>query len=183
MTDEEFENEFVPKSSLEALPQHVRAIGMIAVEITNLEIALGGLLAALLHIRESVGHIVFSTPQTAFGRLKIIENVVKNQMLEGSPGRTKVENLLERVRSLIGKRHSYIHSAWAINNDDLALLRRETPIFAEGPKEKVVSLEELEMVIDQIRTAGRDVEILVITMNAQWPPYTWNDKYGARPVR
>jgi hypothetical protein len=46
------------KSALEQHPEHVQAIGMVSIEVANLEINLGELLAALLHIDAYFGRLV-----------------------------------------------------------------------------------------------------------------------------
>ena len=54
------------QSPLEKRPRYARAIGMIAVEITNLEILLGEMLAVLLHIQPDLGRAIYLTPTRCY---------------------------------------------------------------------------------------------------------------------
>jgi hypothetical protein len=65
------------QSSLEKHPEYVRAIGMISIETTSLDIMLGDLLAATLGIPESIGHAIYLTPRSATARIELFQNVTK----------------------------------------------------------------------------------------------------------
>src|SRR6266852_2707826 len=101
-------------SALITRPDHVHAIGMVTIELANLEIALGGLLGALLHVSPDVGRLVYLTPLTGFGRIAVIENLVAATLREGSKGRRLIDGLLERSKAIMGKRHNLIHGAWGV---------------------------------------------------------------------
>jgi hypothetical protein len=96
-------------STLEGSPEHVQAIGMIAIEISNLEISLGDLLGALLHVNPSIGRIVYLTPQAVAARLKIIENVSDASFPKGNEGRKSIDRILRRAKHVTGRRNELIH--------------------------------------------------------------------------
>jgi hypothetical protein len=97
-------NNVVPKSTLEHFPEHVQAIGMISIEVANLDMLLGDLLAALLVLPTALGQQIYLTPRAAIGRVEIIENVVDMIFVEGSEGRKLVESLLKRAKKIMGNR-------------------------------------------------------------------------------
>src|SRR5882672_5900942 len=76
------------QSALEKHPEHVRLIGMIAVESGNLEIALASLLGRMVMISPRVGRAVYLTLQAAHARLDILKNAAKAAF--DRPARSKV---------------------------------------------------------------------------------------------
>ena len=77
----------LPQSTLERFPDHVKAIGMISIEIGNLEMVLGDLLAALLMIPSFLGQAVYMTPRAAIARVDVLDNVIAITLIKGSQGR------------------------------------------------------------------------------------------------
>jgi hypothetical protein len=65
------------QSSLEKHPEHVRAIGMISIETTSLDIMFGGLLAATLGVPKNIGQAIYLTPRSAAARIELFRNVAK----------------------------------------------------------------------------------------------------------
>jgi hypothetical protein len=65
------------QSTLEKHPEHVRAIGMISIETTSLDIMFGDLLAATLGVPKSIGHAIYLTPRSATARIQLFQNVTK----------------------------------------------------------------------------------------------------------
>src|SRR5258708_30723570 len=104
-----------PKSSLEQYPEHIIAIGMITIEIGNLEVELGGLLGALLHIQQEIGEIVYLTPRAAIARVAVIENVVNATLTEGTDVYKAIAHIVERAKTVIGKRHGLVHELWGVH--------------------------------------------------------------------
>ena len=85
--------QMVPVSSLERHPEHVRALGMISIEIGNLEILLGELLGAIIGIDTDLSQIIYMTPQSYIGRLEILENVIDHVMkpeIDGTKNSTNI---------------------------------------------------------------------------------------------
>jgi hypothetical protein len=121
----------VPASTLEKYPDHAQAIGMASVEIANLEIMLGELLGALLHIDRDYGALVYLTPKAAIARLDIIENVASVALVEGTDGRKEFDDIVYRAKSVIGRRHGYIHDAWGTHPEKPNLVVRRAVPFKE----------------------------------------------------
>ncbi len=154
-------------SIMEKHPKHVYAIGMISIEIGNLDILLGALLGSLLRVSSALGQIVYLTPRTAFGRLKIIENVAAHVLVPGSTGANDVADLLARAKKLVGQRHDMIHQAWGIAKDNPESVRRvEMP--PRGAPEPV-AIGELETMIGNIRILKFDVDQMTKSVIAAWP--------------
>src|SRR5947208_2967747 len=91
-------------SVLEKHPEHVRALGMIIIEVTNLEHAMGTLVAAILNIPEELGHVIYLTPKSAFGRLETFENIVEYLLIENSQGAARLNAIAKRAKAILGKR-------------------------------------------------------------------------------
>ncbi len=166
---------------MERHPDIVKAIGMISVEMGNLEIFLGDMLGALLHIDRVVGRTVYLTPKSAYGRIEILKNVVAQSMIEGTDLRKAAESLISRGETVIGKRHEFMHEAWGLSEEDqTTVVRRRLP-FTTRTKSKPVTLEELRRLIQDIRELAHDVILFRDEIYRDWPPYTWPEDQTTRP--
>jgi hypothetical protein len=103
------------QSVLERFPDHVKAIGMVSVEVANLDIHLGYLFAEILRIPGNVGEEIFLTPKSAFGRLDLLNTAVEQMMEDKSVWKKHLKNIHKRAASIINHRHSMIHDSWGIN--------------------------------------------------------------------
>jgi hypothetical protein len=173
----------LPRSVLERFPKHVRAIGMISVELGNLEARLGDLLGVLLHIDSHFGRVVFLTPHSAAGRISILKNVLRDTLMEESEGFEHIEKLVERAEALIGKRNSYVHDNWGTLKENDKLVARIEPPQQDHKKVRIVPIQELTDTIKAIRKLARDVSLTVEEGSAAWPPYTWPTKPPSPPPR
>jgi hypothetical protein len=161
------------QSTLAARPEYATAIGMVSIEIANLEILLGELLAALLHIDPHFGRIVYLTPQSNMARIQIVENVLGDTLMEGSEGRLHVEGLLARAKSVVGKRHELMHNAWGVSSEDREkVARRSLPFKASHPA-KQVPIVELNDLVGKIRVLCTEIVETTGESLRSWPPYTW----------
>src|SRR5690349_14806856 len=97
-------------SVLEAHPDYVRAIGMVNVEINNMELSLAFLLSAILDTDPEIGQAIYLTPKAAFARLEILQNVAEGILgpVEGivdADGLYKsLRRLTEKSGAVLGKR-------------------------------------------------------------------------------
>lgn len=169
-----------PFSPLEGYPEHVRAIGMISIEIANLETSLGELLGSLLHISVENGRLVYLSPQSAMGRLAILENLSsdgKNLFKKGSTAAKNLDSLIGRSKALIGKRHDIIHHSWgtASRQSEEHVASRKLPFTSRKPL-KLMALADLERLISDIRVLNGDVMDASASNYASWPPYTSQPK-------
>lgn len=169
------------QSPLEAHPDHVRAIGMISIEMANLDYMLGGFLGALLHIDEEIARTVYLTPRVAIGRVEIIENVIHYSVQPETELFERVDGIKKRVRALIGKRHRMIHDYWGVDIKTKMPSRMAIPEKSSKPT-KLVALDELTMMIRDIRVLATDTRALTLALYQSWPAYASLDKSG-RPRR
>jgi hypothetical protein len=88
------------ESILERFPDHAKAIGMISVEMANLDIFLGELLGGILRIHPDIGRTIYLTPKSAFTRIEIIENIAPLALLAGSHGLRRINSLIGRAKHL-----------------------------------------------------------------------------------
>jgi hypothetical protein len=94
------------QSGMERSPDHVKAIGMISIEVANLDIHLGFLFAAILRINHLVGKEIFLTPKSSFGRLELLETAIKGVIEDKSEGRKHLESIHRRAKNIINKTES-----------------------------------------------------------------------------
>jgi hypothetical protein len=73
------------QSAMERHPEMVKAIGMVSIEIANLDVMMAELLAALLNKPSDVGHVIYHAPRSERVRLDIVEAVVKEMFQDVEP--------------------------------------------------------------------------------------------------
>src|SRR6266702_1945275 len=102
------------RSPLEQRPKFVKAIGMISIENSSLEVLLAELLAALLGIHGEFGILIYFTPKAAIPRLDMIANVIEPSLPSRPELAARVRNIVKRSKAAIGKRHDVMHSLWTL---------------------------------------------------------------------
>jgi hypothetical protein len=144
-------------SALIDRPEHVHAIGMLTVEISNLERYLSDLFGAMLGIHALIAETIYFTPKAAMARMDVISNVA-SLCLQPFPKHLKAVNrIIERAKAAMGKRHRLIHDAWVLSEDGNEVARIESP-FLQAPK--TVTLAELRQTVEQIQKLNNNVNAL-----------------------
>ena len=164
------------RSTLDRHPRHVNAIGMLSVEVANLEFMLGELLGALLHIDRDFGAIIYLTPQSYAARISILENIVPYSLELDSDIGKHLQSIIERAKSYIGKRHQIIHKSWGTDADNPKLVVRRSMPYLEKRPFRVVSLNELTTLIENTRELVEEVVALTDQLFSEWPPYTLRER-------
>ena len=181
------------ESSLEAYPDHVRAIGMISIENANLELWLADLMGAALNISKRLAHAIYFAPRAAALRLDILEAAVKERLAprkKADPAGTlerqkrealaKIERIVKRSRAHVQKRHDVIHDAWGVDHEapgsPVLRNRIKDAGFAEAD---VAPIEQLEDLVRSFRLLISDVDVLVSEIRKH--PPTLVDMRRERP--
>jgi hypothetical protein len=147
------------KSVLETkAPEHLRGIGLIAVEVTNLEHSLGTLLAAIIDAPEDFGHIIYLTPKAAIARLEVLENLSEYLLVKDSKLGKLLQSIIKRAKSIIGKRHRIVHGCWGIT-DGVVSVYSVPPKETETPEPYTV--EQLQRVVTDIRDVVEEVAEMI----------------------
>jgi len=141
-----------PVSPLEKFPDHVRAIGMITIEMGILEAGFVHVLAAILQTSEAVGAAILFSPKSTRARLDIIDNVA-NELLP-VPHATLVHNIVKRGLTMLGKRNEFVHEVWGVSRDRKQVMRIPPP-YGEP---KAVELSELTRTLEEIRDLSDEVQ-------------------------
>jgi hypothetical protein len=154
------------RSILEKHPEHVRLIGMIAIESGNLEIALATLFARMLWIPLRIGRATYLTPQAAHARLEILRNAAKAEFDRSTKSATlraqyieRVTKIIVRVSDAINKRNRIVHDSWGYNDDD----REVSRLMIDGNPDRdsvSVPILELENQLKAVRNLIDDVNAL-----------------------
>lgn len=165
------------QSPLEAHPEHVAAIGMIAIEMGNLDFMLGGLLGALLHIDMEIARTIYLTPRVALGRIEILENAIKTSVQPNTDMFREVDGIRKRARKLIDKRHTMVHEHWGVDIATGIPSRQRIPHRTE-PASTPVPIHELRNMIRDIRRVATDAFDVTGALYKSWPPYASLDKSG-----
>jgi hypothetical protein len=160
-----------PTSSLESFPKHVHAIGMISIELANLEILLGRMLAALLRIPPGLGEILYLTPRTGMGRIEVLENIAREVLVAESKGLRQVTKIIGRVKAVMNDRHGMIHVVWTTSlTDPKRVGKIKVPILNDAPQVQPVSIERLTGLVKRIRNLHKDVASATAHMRRSGQP-------------
>lgn len=118
---------------MEEFPEHLRAIGTLAVEIVNLELMLAELLSALLRVPRRAGNEIYFTPRANTLRVQILQNVAAELLASVPEAKGRVISLAKRAIGAINERSKVLHDAWA-TPDRLRVYRHPAPLTRK-PKE------------------------------------------------
>jgi hypothetical protein len=160
------------QSTLDAFPDHVKAIGMISIEIANLEFALGDLLGAVLHIRPDFARTIYQTPNAGMGRLAILDNAIDDALIKDSDGHKHLRSITKAAKALMGQRHEMIHDAWGTAEEDRTKIMRRAVPFRDTRPAKPVALADLTDMVTRIRALGERARAATVKAYQEWPPYT-----------
>jgi len=112
-------------SALEDYPEYVQAIGMISIELADLEVSLADLLAMILDVDTAVAQAIYFTPKAVIPRVEVLMNV--NRALHPDEGLDKVEmktirkrlkSVCDRAVAIMGKRNGLLHASWGVMGDE-----------------------------------------------------------------
>ena len=138
---------------LERFPDHAKAIGIMSVEIANLDIFLSELFSAVLRVPIMAGSAVFLAPNSATARLDMLAAAINEMLVDGTVGKKMLMSFHKRARELITERDALIHNSWGTNaagEVGRRGIRDLTPM-------KPVPLKQLERAITDIRLLIGDV--------------------------
>lgn len=159
-----------PKSSastMESHPDYVQAIGMITIELANLEIDLADLFGALLDKNTVVAHAIYFTPRATIARVAAIDNLASTILPRDDRILKRIKALTKRARASMEKRHNLIHAAWGIDPDsDNGVVYSPLPLKMDATcRVKLEDLRslarEMRVLTDEIAELAREIRPLV----------------------
>jgi hypothetical protein len=152
------------KSILEGHPEHVRLIGLIAIEAGNLELAVANLFARMLSIPLRIGRAVYLTPQSSAARLHMLKNAARAEFER--PMRSKilrdqyasalkrVIEIHDRASKAINRRHRVVHDSWGFNEDDMEVSR----LVIDGNPDRESAAAPLKQLEDQLKSLRKLID-------------------------
>jgi len=164
----EGEDDLIP-SVMTQFPDYVSQIGMITIELANLESSLADLLGAILGVGADVAHAIYFTPKAVIPRVEVLINVQKalhpDEELdkeEMQEIRKKLRNVCGRATAVMGKRNDLMHAMWGSDGQN-GVHFSSLPLKKYGYKAAVV--QELERIVDDMRRLIGDVKHLEATID------------------
>jgi hypothetical protein len=146
------------RSPLERRPKFVKAIGMISIENSSLEVLLAELLAALLGIHGEYGILIYFTPRAAIPRLDMIANVIEPSLPKHPDLTVQLHTIIKRAKAAIGKRHDVMHALWTVADNPSEGVEQ---IFLPSWNGGEVKLATLDKLIADYRALIEDVIPLI----------------------
>jgi hypothetical protein len=157
------------RHQLSRYPDHVQAIGLIALETVDLELELTVLFSRMLMLLPRVGEAIYMTPKNAQARLDIMRNAAKETFRpskrasvgslkekQKAAALKKVLGIIGRAQECMQKRHRALHDDWYISADTKEIKR----IQVDGLSDRVgkpIPLPTLKAEIKSLRTLIDDV--------------------------
>jgi hypothetical protein len=132
-------------------PRHLEAMGMLTVEITHMERAVAEMLGIIMGTHFAIAEVIYFTVNSGIARMDIVRNIASLVLATLPKDLKKANNLIERAKAVMGKRHAIIHSFWMIGENEDAI-RREKLGEYRNSRIAVASLSDL-------RQQVRDVSI------------------------
>ena len=145
-------------------PEHVMAIGMISVELANLDGHFSTLLAMLLNVEPKIGQQLYFAPRAATVRIEMVSQVADGLSRRNPAAAKKVKSLTKRARNIVDKRHKYIHDAWGVTSDG-KVVRASLPTW-RAKKKHLVPLSELNTVVNDIRMLVKEIRESFIDLHS-----------------
>lgn len=151
------------RHQLSRFPEHVQAIGLIALETVDLELELAVLFSRMLMLLPRVGEAIYMTPQNAQARLDILRNAANetfrpnkkagsNSIKEKQKAAAleKVIDILKRAQDCINGRNRALHDDWYISADTKEIKRIRVDGFS-GRVGEPISLPKLKAEVKALR--------------------------------
>jgi hypothetical protein len=156
-----------PYSPLERFPEHVKAIGMITIELGILEVMFTKLLSAILRTDEATGAIILMSTKSTRARLDIVLHTAK--YLLAPEEFEAVKDVIKRGGKSLNKRNEFIHETWGISPGTDHVMRIPSPYG--DPRQ--IKLAELTGEVEHLRHLSDQVSILAASLRSR-PHYRVN---------
>lgn len=137
-------------SAMESFPEHVHTIGMISIELANLELEMSRLLCHLLGTGKKQAHIIYFTPQSSRARIEIVWNIAKTVHKHDKTRLPLIEKIVDKSNSIIGRRNLALHSAWSTSEE--GVFRATLPMISPDVA-RPIDIQELKDLLGDIRNA------------------------------
>jgi hypothetical protein len=151
------------QSPLEHFPEYTKALGLIAVELANLEVVLSNLLGAILNASQNVSSALYFTPKSSQARMETLQNLVE-EVLPNTPFLSQAKSLLRRSLRLVNKRNDMLHGTWGISRQDpVQVFVLSLPSGKKDP----VEVETLTTMVNDLRILADEVTGLNVALGLQ----------------
>jgi hypothetical protein len=151
------------KSTLDAHPEHLQAIGLISVEISNLEMRLADVFAEVSSAKPTVAQAIYFAPRAAMLRVDMLIAATKAAMALKEE-EFRQDDLLQtmilgaRAKRLIERRNDIMHGSWSVvlETKEVYLERAQGSQRREGGKPVRIQdlrrlVRDIRILIDQVR--------------------------------
>ena len=148
------------QTALERHPEYLRAIGTVAVEMTNMEVMLADLLSAILGLPDDTAHAIYFAAQATGPRLTLLANASQEALKQFPNYAAKVADYMRHARKYSNQRNDIMHDSWGLSEEKMQVSRRKTPLH-KSPPAKQIPVENVKELIHNIRVLVTDVIYLV----------------------
>jgi hypothetical protein len=152
-------------------PRYLKAIGTLSVEITNMEIMLAELLAAILDLPRSFGQTIYWTPRAHSVRIDILNQTAKHAFAGFPKYQGNAGSIAKRALGIANARHEIVHESWGLTPDRTRITRRRLPLHRNSSARRI----PLSEITDEITKARKLIgEVISLTKalraDGDYPP-------------
>jgi hypothetical protein len=164
------------QSPLEKHPAHVQALGMIAIELANLEVVFSNMLGAVLRLDLKTAKALYFTPKSSQARMETLVNVI-DEVLKDTPFLTICDSFVKRGLRILNKRNGMLHDVWGVSKDDQ---NQVVALSFPGGERKPIQLAILTNMIRDLRILADEVMSIFTPLTLR-PHYRINVTYKSPP--
>ncbi len=140
-------------------PEHLKAIGIITIELATMELLLAALMGGLINVDVKTADAIFTTPKSSIARLDLITNILAIRPELPAFFKEEIEKVVSKARRIMGRRHTLVHNLWGASPDGVHSI-----VFNKGDRKiKPLPIGELNDLINDIReNSARIINIRVL---------------------
>jgi hypothetical protein len=156
----------------EVAPEYLPVIGVLSVELVNLEQAFAHFLACILRVPLDVGEAMFFAPLVTGVRLSIVQKAADKCLARYPLHSKKAKASLKKARTQFNKRNEFLHQPWGLLSDGKVAT---SPLPISKAALRHVPLAEIEEAVYRVRCLMADMRDLIYAI-ATDPTYSpWPD--------
>lgn len=154
------------KSTLDNQPEHLRLIGLISVEMSNLEIWLADVFCDVCAGKPTIMQAVYFAPRAAMLRVDMLIDAAKAAMALKEEEFREIDLLRavalgSRAKRLLEKRNKIMHGAWSVVPETKEVHLERAQGSKRREESKPFTTEELRGLVRDIRLLIGDVMLLL----------------------
>jgi hypothetical protein len=128
-------------------PEFVQAIGMMGIEIAEMEMHLARILGRLLNSSVEIGEAVYFTLKANTPRIELVQNVAPLVLAKNPEKLKAVTKAADKAIALMGQRHNLVHNRFEVDGTNVFSVKYKKGVPVREP----IELKGLTNLVEEIR--------------------------------